>query len=64
MGPEVSSRARRALPALCRSKKEDGRRPSEFLVDTNMISLEQYCSVIRQEEECEGGAGLCLEGGG
>ena len=35
-----------------------------ILTDTNMISLEQYCSVIRQEEECEGGTGLCLEGGG
>ena len=29
MGPEVPSRARRALPALRRSEKEDGRRPSE-----------------------------------
>ena len=36
MGPEVPSRARRALPALCRSDKEDGRRPSEFLVSINM----------------------------
>ena len=35
MGPEVSSRARRALPALRRSKKEDGHRPSEFLVIYN-----------------------------
>ena len=32
MEPEVPSRARRALPALRRSEKEDGRRPSEFLV--------------------------------
>merc|ERR1712105_580958 len=32
MGPEVPSRARRALPALRRSEKEDGRRPFEFLV--------------------------------
>jgi len=32
MGPEVPSRARRALPALRRSEKEDGCRPSEFLV--------------------------------
>ena len=32
MGPEVPSRARRALPALRRSEKEDGLRPSEFLV--------------------------------
>merc|ERR1712074_519328 len=29
MGPEVPSRARRALPALRRSENEDGRRPSE-----------------------------------
>ena len=33
MGPEVPSRARRALPSVCRSEKEDGRRPSEFLVN-------------------------------
>ena len=31
-GPEAPSRARRALPALRMSEKEDGRRPSEFLV--------------------------------
>ena len=29
MGPEVPSRARRALPALRRSEKEGGRRPPE-----------------------------------
>ena len=29
MGPEVPSRARRALPALHRSENEDGRRPSK-----------------------------------
>ena len=32
MGPEVPSRARRALPALRRSEKEDGCRLSEFIV--------------------------------
>ena len=32
MGPEVPSRAQMALPALRRSEKEDGHRPSEFLV--------------------------------
>ena len=35
MGPEVPSRARRALPALHRSEKEDGHRPSKFLVPIN-----------------------------
>ena len=35
MGPEVPSRARRALPALRRSKNEDGRRPSECSRDLN-----------------------------
>jgi len=35
MGPEVPSRAGRALPALSRREKEDGRRPSEFLVIIN-----------------------------
>ena len=39
MGPEVPSRARRALPALRRSDKEDGRRPSEFLVIVNISSV-------------------------
>ena len=38
MGPEVPSRARRALPAPRRSEKEDGCRPSEFLVDINWYS--------------------------
>ena len=33
MGPEIPSRARRTVPALRRSEKEDGRRPSKFLVD-------------------------------
>ena len=42
MGPEVSSRARRALPALRRGKKEDGHRPSEFLV--NQMLTERYIS--------------------
>ena len=31
MGPEVPSRAPRALPALRRSKKEGGRRPPELV---------------------------------
>jgi len=35
MGPEVPSRA---LPALRRSKKEDGCRPSEFLVSIEKIT--------------------------
>ena len=30
MGPEVPSRAQRALPALRRSEKEGGRRPPEL----------------------------------
>ena len=30
MGPEVHSRAQRALPALHRSEKEGGHRPPEF----------------------------------
>ena len=34
MGPEVPSKAWRALPALC--EKEDGCRPSEFLVCVNL----------------------------
>ena len=32
MGPEVPSRAWRALPALCRNEKEDGHKPFEFLI--------------------------------
>ena len=39
MGPEVPSRARRALPALRRREKEDGRRPSEFLVEINVALM-------------------------
>ena len=39
MRPEVPNRARRALAALRRSEKEDGRRPSEFLVNTKIIGL-------------------------
>ena len=46
MGPEVPSKARRALPALRRSEKEDGRRPSEFLVIQNLTNLEDSCAVI------------------
>ena len=41
MGPEVPSRARRALPALCRSEKEDGHRPSKFLV-----SQKEYTKIL------------------
>ena len=39
MGPEVPSRARRALPALCRSEKEDGRRPPECLVNQRILDI-------------------------
>ena len=39
MGPEVYSMDRRALPPIHRSEKEDGCRPSEFLiVQTQNIS--------------------------
>ena len=38
IGPEVLSRAQGALPALPRSEKEDGHRPSKFLI---IITLEK-----------------------
>ena len=40
MGPEVPSRARRALPALRRSENEDGHRPSECSRIQNADSLQ------------------------
>ena len=48
MGPEVPSRARRALPALRRSENEDGRRPSECsrTVNNCTILYVVYCNIL------------------
>ena len=45
MRPEVPSRARRLLPALHRREKEDGRRPSEFLVLQICLSIKDNANI-------------------